>query len=232
MVVVTQADMTMIAGVLGVTALLSVVVNYMLLRNLQLSVRLVTLAVLWVVASIIVLGSVGVSIEAILLLVGIIGFTFAYALRNVIASYIAFNVFVRNQQPFKIGDMISIGGVTGRVIAQNNLSTIIATDEGDIIYYPNYRLLEEPIRVVGKGGVRPRVFLAVPRDKLEGLKRRITELSAELRGMLSEGRAIELHVKNIFQDKLLVELTIPVSNPNIRSDVVSLVLEKCADYTV
>ncbi len=222
-------ELMLVVGTLVVAGGLTAAIQYVM-RGIHPAVRGSSIFILWLVALIVILGSVGVSTGAILLILAVAGFTLAYSLRTMISSYVALHVYLKDQQPFRIGDMVSVGGVTGRVIAQNNFSTIVVTDEGDIIYYPNYRLLEEPIRVVGKGGVRPKVFLAIPRDRLDAFRRRIAEISAELRGMLAEGRAIEVHVKNIFQDRLLVELTIPVSNPNIRSEVVSAVLEKCADY--
>ena len=219
----------MVGTVVALSAILSLLLKYILKDKLHV-LRILGTILIWAVGFVTLLAYFGVKTEVLMLLIGLAGISLVLSSKPVVSSWMAMELFIKAQKPFKIGDNLSIGGVSGRVINLNSLVTVLATPDGHIIYYPNHQFLECPFKVVGKEGVRVRLYFTIPHDKFEEFKMKISEISFEVRSDLIENEMIEVFAKTLVQDKFIVELVIPVRNPNKKEDVVSLVLEKLAEY--
>jgi small conductance mechanosensitive channel len=215
------------------TIALLVVLTFMLrsfMRERYHVFRLLGILLIWSVGLIILLAYFGVKTEVLMLLIGLAGISLVLSLKPVVSSWISLELFIKAKRPFKVGDGLSVGGFSGRVVNLDTLVTVLATPDGHIIYFPNYQFLEIPFKVVSKEGVRVRVYFTIPYDKFEEFKTRVSEVSFEVRSDLMENEAIEVFAKNLLQDKFVVELIIPIKNPNKKDDVVSTILEKLAVY--
>ena len=223
-------ELILFAGaVVALSTILTILLRY-ILRDRMYVIRTIGTVLIWTVGVIILLANFGVQIEVLMLLIALAGVGLVLGLRSVIASWLVTELFLRAQKPFKIGDIIEVEETFGRIINMNELVTVIATQEGNFLYYPNHRFMEVPFRIVGKEGVKIRLYLTVPQERLEEFKMRISEISFEVRGDLIENESIDVFIKGVRKDDVLVELVIPVRNPNKRDDIVSLVLEKLVGY--
>lgn len=70
----------------------------------------------------------------------------ALAARDLIADALA-GVLLQIDSPFKVGDMIEVRGVVGRVAERGWRTTILDLDEGGVVAVPNRRLLSDPVIV-------------------------------------------------------------------------------------
>ncbi len=216
-------------AVVALSAVLTVLLKY-ILRNRMYVIRLIGTVLIWSVGVITLLANFGVQIEVLMLLVALAGIGLVLGLRSVIASWLVTELFLRAQRPFKVGDIIKVEDTFGRVINMNELVTAIVAHDGNILYYPNHRFLDLPFRIIGKEGVKVSLYLTIPHERLEEFKMRVSEISFEVRSDLIDNEAIDVFVKGIRKEDLLIELIIPVRNPNKKDDVVSLVLEKLVGY--
>ncbi len=81
-------------------------------------------------------GEWGFDLKPMLASLGIVSMALALAAQDVVKNFLgAFTILVCNI--FKIGDKISVGGVTGVVQAIDFRSTQILTDDGNRVYVPN-----------------------------------------------------------------------------------------------
>lgn len=100
--------------------------------------------VVWLVGILLAVQEVGVSIEILLLVVGLFAITAMIALRipleNVGAKY-----FSDVYSPFKVGDSIEVGGYSGKVIEINAMTTILLSEDDRLVALPNSLLLKETL---------------------------------------------------------------------------------------
>lgn len=84
------------------------------------------------------------NVTAFLAGLGIVGFTVGFALQNIMQNFVA-GVILLAQQPFKVGDAISVAGYDGTVLAVNLRTTEMKTFDGRIVILPNADLLSNAI---------------------------------------------------------------------------------------
>jgi len=95
-------------------------------------VRRVTL----LVGIIVGLSAMGINIGPILAVIGAAGFVVAFALQNTLSNF-ASGIMIMIYRPFDVGDLISVGGVTGEARSMNLVSTTIATRDNQLLVVPN-----------------------------------------------------------------------------------------------
>ncbi|MHB8584755.1 MAG: mechanosensitive ion channel family protein [Thermoplasmatota archaeon] len=98
----------------------------------------------WIVGLTIAIQQLGVSTDAVLVTLSLLGVAcivaFRAPLENFGAKYFA-DIYV----PFKAGDSIRIGDATGKVIEMNSMSTVLLSDDEHIIAVPNSQLLRHTL---------------------------------------------------------------------------------------
>ncbi len=97
---------------------------------------------IWVIGVTFGIRQVGLSIEVILLVIGLAGVGFLVAARDVLPSMLARH-FLDLYSQYKLGDHISIGSHHGDVIEITSLNTVIRKGK-NIVVIPNYLFLREP----------------------------------------------------------------------------------------
>ncbi len=83
-------------------------------------------------------------VSAFLAGLGILGFTIGFALQEIMQNFVA-GMILLVQQPFDIGNLVSISSYTGTVSAINMRTTEVKTLDGRLIIIPNAQVLSNPI---------------------------------------------------------------------------------------
>lgn len=105
--------------------------RYELFRLAGSIVRVAIIVVSFVVA----LGTMGVNVSALIAGLGLGGFAFGFALKDILSNILA-GVLILVYQPFAIGDNISVKGCTGKVTEMNLRYTTI-DGESEKFLVPN-----------------------------------------------------------------------------------------------
>ena len=82
------------------------------------------------------LSAMGINIGPVLAVIGAAGFVVAFALQNTLSNF-ASGIMIMIYRPFDVGDLISVGGVTGEARSMNLVSTTIATRDNQLLVVPN-----------------------------------------------------------------------------------------------
>jgi len=91
------------------------------------------------------LGTAGVNVTAIVASLGLTGFAIGFALKDYLSSVLA-GLMVIIYQPYKIGDIITVTGATGKVREINLRYTVLTTIEKDILI-PNSSMINSTISI-------------------------------------------------------------------------------------
>ena len=139
--------------------------------------------VLWLVTVCIVLGYIGVPMTSLVALVGVIGLAVSLAIQGTLSN-LAGGIQVLVSKPFKAGDYVEAGGVSGTVKEVGLAYTKLATVDNKVISVPGgshfQRLLRRPAsegdrgHPAGGGGPPQGAFHAgalYPGQRLQGLQR-------------------------------------------------------------
>jgi small conductance mechanosensitive channel len=105
--------------------------------------RLGTLVV-WLVGILVAVQEVGVSIEILLVVVGLFGVAAIVALRTPLENFGA-KYFSDVYSPFKVGDSIQVGAFSGKVIEINAMTTVLLSEDDRLVALPNSLLLKEAL---------------------------------------------------------------------------------------
>jgi small conductance mechanosensitive channel len=101
-------------------------------------------ALIWLLGIVLALEQVGLRVDLLLLLIGLLGAVLVVAnaetLRNIASKYFS-DVYL----PLKVGDSIKVREYSGKVIEINPMSTILLTDNEELISIPNSIFLREPV---------------------------------------------------------------------------------------
>lgn len=114
-----------------------------------------------------------------LVLTGIIALSSTSFVANFMAS-----LMLRLVKNFKIGDFVSVGEKLGRVTEIGLIHTEIQTEDRDLITFPNFYLVSNPVKVVRSSGTIVSTMLSLgydlPRSEVEELlKKAATEAGLE-----------------------------------------------------
>ena len=78
------------------------------------------------------LGTIGINVSAIVAGLGLTGFAFGFAFKDMLSNFIS-GVLIFIYQPFKIGDVIQVEGKTGKVVDINLRYVTIESDNENIL---------------------------------------------------------------------------------------------------
>ncbi|WP_323745709.1 mechanosensitive ion channel family protein [Arthrobacter gandavensis] len=94
---------------------------------------------IWTVASIMVLGAIGINIAPLIASVGIVGIALGFGAREVIRDALA-GFFISIEDQYGIGDVIEVGAITGTVQSVGIRITRLVDERGVIWYIRNGEL--------------------------------------------------------------------------------------------
>jgi small-conductance mechanosensitive channel len=108
--------------------------------------------IIYIITTILVLSILGVTVQNITLVIGMMATGLAFALREILLNYMVWFMFL-TKRPFRIGDHIKIGASEGKVQHIGGFYVILddsPEDISDFIRVPNRMFLENPIINYGK----------------------------------------------------------------------------------
>lgn len=87
-------------------------------------------------------------------LLGIGTVAVGFAFQNILQNFLA-GILLLLQEPFQLGDFISVTGIEGRVSDIQARATIVSTKEGQDVVIPNAVIFTSPVAVAHSGENRP-----------------------------------------------------------------------------
>ena len=93
-------------------------------------------AVAWVLLLVIVLGQIGVNLGPIIAGLGVTGFILGFAFQETIGNLLA-GVMIAINSPFRIGDYVEIGSISGSVRDMDMMSVTLATPDNKRVILAN-----------------------------------------------------------------------------------------------
>ena len=126
-------------------------------------------------------------VTAFLAGLGIVGFTVGFALQDVMKNFAA-GIILLLQQPFRIGEAISVAGFDGTILAMDLRATEMSTFDGRLVSIPNATILTNPI-INYTRAPRRRVDITLPVESsgdLEGVRKLVLEAMRAAPGSLSD----------------------------------------------
>jgi len=156
-------NMAQFFGILFVAWTVARLLSRMLRRALGMTSRISQLledflvgSVRWVVMAIgiiMALAAMEISVAPLLAVVGAAGFVIAFALQDSLSNF-ASGIMILFFRPFDGGDIVDAGGVSGKVVKMNLVSTTIKTFDNKDMMVPNNKIWQDVI--VNATGVRTR----------------------------------------------------------------------------
>jgi len=101
--------------------------------------RFLVRAAFWataVIGVLTVLSWLGVRMTPVLTLLGGASFVAAFAMQSTLSNFAA-GLMIMIYRPFDVGNVVTVGGVTGKVQAMNLVSTTLLTGDNQVIVVPN-----------------------------------------------------------------------------------------------
>ncbi len=159
----------------------------------------------------------------------ILGFAFKDIGENFLAG-----IFLAFKRPFRIGDMVDVQGIKGRITGLNLRETLVKTLDGKDVFIPNSIIIKNPIINYTLDGYFRDSFI-VGLDYSENITKAIDIIHRTIRGLnngLGTGKDPQIVVKDLGSSTLNLEVHFwlvtdkPEFNiPGLRTMVVTEVLE-------
>lgn len=89
-------------------------------------------------------------------LLGIGGVAIGFAFQNILQNFLA-GILLLLQEPFKLGDLISVTGIEGNVYDIQTRVTVITTKEGRRVLIPNAIIFTNPVAIETRAASKPTV---------------------------------------------------------------------------
>jgi small conductance mechanosensitive channel len=96
-------------------------------------------------------------------LLGVGSVAIGFAFQNILQNFLA-GILLLLQEPFQLGDLISVTGIEGNVRDIQARATVVSTKEGRHVWIPNAILFTSPVAVETAGPGQPKPD-AAPRRK-------------------------------------------------------------------
>jgi small-conductance mechanosensitive channel len=124
------------------------------------SIERMTRYIVLVVGILITLDTVGVSIKSLAALGAVLMVGVGFGLQNIAQNFIS-GLIILFERPIKIGDLVSVGGVSGKVIKIGARATLIHTRDDVAIIVPNSQFISEQVINESFSGEKMRLHLKV-----------------------------------------------------------------------
>lgn len=135
----------------------------------------------WTVAALLVAGEVGINLGPLLAGAGIVGLALAFGTQSLVKDFVS-GFFILAEDQYGVGDLITVGPVTGTVEDVNLRVTSVRANDGTLWFVPNGE-----IRMVGnaaKDWVKAVVDVVVNRGA--DLARAIAAITEEVKGLAAD----------------------------------------------
>ena len=189
--------------------------------------------VLFTIGAFIVLNLLGLSLNNITLFIGIITTGLAFALREVLLSFIGWLILLR-KKPFRIGDHIRIGDEHGKVIHIGTYYVILDKTSDvpdDYTRIPNRFFLEKSIEKLGKNRSQEKLMFRIT-ERPDNKEQRLEKLKENIKAIDANAKLLSSNF-DIENDRLylIVNVLVPFdSKAQCRSRVVEATLDAFGEF--
>jgi MscS family membrane protein len=189
--------------------------------------------ILFTVGGLIVLNLFGLSLNNITLFIGIIATGFAFAVREVLLSFIGWLVLLR-KKPFRIGDYIRIGEDYGKVVHIGTYYVILDRTSDipdDFTRIPNRFFLEKSIEKLGKNRAQEKLMFRIS-ERPDNKEQRLQNLQDNIKSIDANAQLLSSNF-DVQNDRLylVVNVLVPFDNKaQCRSRVVEAVLDSFGEF--
>ena len=136
--------------------------------------------ILWVLIFLLILQNMGVNVSALVASLGVGSIAIALASKNVLGDVFA-SISISLDQPFKIGDYIEVGSITGNVENVGIKSTRVRRLTGEEVSIPNAKLMNAEIHNYARlHHRRDNIAVGVEYDTPKEVLKRIPEMLKEI----------------------------------------------------
>ncbi|MGC8817091.1 MAG: mechanosensitive ion channel domain-containing protein [Candidatus Hadarchaeum sp.] len=191
--------------------------------------KLVSITI-WAIGLIFAFQRLGLQLNFLLLILGLIGLGVLIALKdtleNIGAKYFS-DVYV----PFKVGDIIKVAGSTGKVIEINPITTVLLTKNEEVVSIPNSLFLREKMK-----NITPHVWreILVPitidsKIDLPEFESKVMAACNKIKKYLDERFPPVLTVKGRNRRSVNLVLTLMVKDPDKKSEIIDEVNRKISE---
>jgi small conductance mechanosensitive channel len=101
----------------------------------------------WLIAFLVVLSVFGINVGPMLAGLGIAGFVLGFALQDTLSNFAA-GLMIMFYRPFDVADVVTAGGVKGKVESVTLVSTVITTFDNQVLIVPNNKVWGDVINNV------------------------------------------------------------------------------------
>ncbi|RAI94984.1 mechanosensitive ion channel family protein [Algoriphagus yeomjeoni] len=153
-----------------------------------------------------IIGLTGV-VSGMLAGAGISAFIIGFALKDIGENFLA-GILLAFKRPFKVGDIVDIGGVRGQVLSLNLRDTQIKTLDGKDVFIPNSILIKNPLVNYTIDGYLRYDFI-VGLDYGSDYKGAMQVIDLALRGIpgiLEEQKKVTVRVNELAESTLNIEI--------------------------
>lgn len=98
---------------------------------------------IYIIAFVVILDMAGIDISALIVSLGIVGITIGFAARDVISSFVS-GMFLLADKTVKVGEVIEVGDIKGKVKKLGFRTTTLITPDNLIVTVPNAVLAKNP----------------------------------------------------------------------------------------
>jgi small conductance mechanosensitive channel len=155
-----------------------------------------------------VANTIGIETTSFIAIFSAIAFSVGLALQGSLGNF-ASGVLILLFKPFKVGDLLTAAGLTGKVTEIQIFSTILMTSSGKKIIIPNGKMTEGPIlNIIEDSEVQVDAsFLLSSATSLEKLRQSVSEVAERCPTVLP-GKEPEVRIKGISRDDMKVEVSL------------------------
>ncbi len=178
-----------------------------------------------------IIGLTGV-ISGMLAGAGISAFIIGFALKDIGENFLA-GILLAFKRPFRVGDLVDIGGIRGTVLILNLRDTQIKTPDGKDVFIPNANIIKNPlVNFTIDGFLRYDFIVGLDYGSdYRGALNIIMEVIAEVEGVLTDTKKPNAWVLELSESTLNIQVAFwvntfdrKVSDLEVRTNAIISVL--------
>jgi small-conductance mechanosensitive channel len=118
-------------------------------ENIERGMVQITRYVIYFLGLMAIVSILGIDLSAVIMGIGAMSIAISFATKDIIQNLIS-GIILYADRPFRLRDRIHVKNYEGVVIRIGIRSTILRTDDGDVITIPNSMLVTSPVRKIKK----------------------------------------------------------------------------------
>lgn len=178
-----------------------------------------------------IIGLTGV-ISGLLAGAGISAFIIGFALKDIGENFLA-GIMLAFKRPFRVGDLVDIGGIRGVVLTLNLRDTQLKTPDGKDVFIPNANIIKNPlINFTIDGFLRYDFIIGLDYgSNYRGAINVILEALSTVEGVLNEGKNPNVWISELSESTLNIQAVFwvdtfdgRISDMRVKTDAIIAVL--------